>query len=57
MPKPIDQLSKARRRGYDARRAFERKFDKEYKLNAEWLIVLGIAIGALIVFIANLLVK
>ncbi len=51
------ELSKARKAGYDARRRFEAKFDREYKLNAEWILVLGIAIGALIVFIATLLVK
>lgn len=51
------ELSKARKAGYDARRRFEKRFNKDYKLNVEWVLVLGIAIGALIVFIATLLVK
>jgi len=54
MNKTIDPLSKARRRGYDARRSFERKFKKDYTLNVGWLLVLGMLIGALVVFIAAL---
>lgn len=51
------ELSRARRAGYDARRSFERKFGREYKMNAAWLIVFGMLLGALIVFSVTLLVQ
>ncbi len=55
MAKTVSALSRARKRGYDARIAFERRFNREYKLHVAWFIVLGMMIGALVVFLAYLL--